>query len=152
MRARGGRKVNKMYHCSAYHTASNLSERGLRVVTTYLRVLCHKNHCTWFNALPLVDCIMNRTPNPSTKIPSHELMTGEKPPPLFHGIPPNIAPLGQKELDMRLMAFKRLRDKAQKHRSRVRRHKNKWNPPVGDLVLVKNHKLSSRLKERYCRI
>jgi Integrase core domain. len=42
----------KVYHNSAYHPASNPSERGLRDVTTFLRVLCHKNHRTWYNALP----------------------------------------------------------------------------------------------------
>ena len=91
----------KVYHCSAYHPASDLSTRGLRDVTTYLRVLCHKNHHTWFNILQLIHCIMNRTPNPTTKVTPHELMIGEKPPPLFHGIPPNIAPLEQIELDMK---------------------------------------------------
>ena len=40
----------KVYHCSAYHPASNPSERGLRDVTTFLRVLCNKNHHTWYNA------------------------------------------------------------------------------------------------------
>ena len=97
----------KVYHCSAYHPASNPSDRGLRDVTTYLRVLCYKNHRTWFNALPLIQCIMNRTPNPTTKITLHELMTGDKPPPLCHGIPPHISPPGQDELDAKLIAFKR---------------------------------------------
>jgi Integrase core domain. len=56
----------KVYHCSAYHPASNPSERELRDVTAYLRVLCHKNHRTWFKTLPMIHCIMNRTPNPTT--------------------------------------------------------------------------------------
>ena len=92
---------------------------------------------------------MNRTPNPTSKITPHELMTGEKPTPSFHGIPPNISPPGQAELDNKLIAFKRLKEKAEKRRSKARRHRNKWNPKIGDLVLVRDHKLSNMIKGKY---
>ena len=89
---------------------------------------------------------MNRTPNPTTKITPHELLTGCKPPPLFFGIPTDIIPPNQAELDKELIAFNRLRDKADKRRSKARRNRPKWDPQVGDLVLVRDHKLSSMIK------
>ena len=118
-------------------------------MTTFLRVLCHKNHRTWYNALLLIQCIMNRTPNPTTKISPHELLTGNKPPPLFYGIPPDGILPGQAELDNRLIAFNRMRDKAEKRRLKARRHKNRWEPKIGDLVLVRDHKLSSMIRGKY---
>ena len=95
---------------------------------------------------------MIRMPNPTTKITPHELMTGDKPPPLFYGIPPHISPLGQAELDTKLIAFRRLKEKAEKRKSKARPHRNKWNPKIGDLLLVRDHKLSSMLKGRCYRM
>ena len=89
---------------------------------------------------------MNRTPNPTTKISPHELFTGNKPPPRFYGIPPYVTPPCQAELDNRLIAFNRLKDKADKRNLKASRHKNRWDPKTIDLVLMRDHKLSSMIR------
>ena len=60
-----------------------------------------------------------------------------------------IIPPGQAELDKELIAFNRLKYKAEKRKSKARKHKNKWEPKIGDLVLVRDHKLSNMLKGKY---
>ena len=59
---------------------------------------------------------------------------------------------GRAELNKKLIAYKRLLDKANKRKLRAKRYRRKWNPKIGDLILVRDHKLSSLLKSRYHRM
>ena len=77
---------------------------------------------------------------------------GERPPPIFKGIPKYITPSGKEELNNKRLAYERLLHKANKRELRTRRHRAKWNPKIGDLILVKDHKLSSLLRGKYHRM
>ena len=142
----------KVYHCSKYNPASNPSERALRDVTIYLRVLCHRNHKSWFKVIPVVENIMNRSINSITRFTPHELMLGERPPPLFKGIPPGISLPSRDHVDAAKVAVERQRKRAEKRKLKAKRRKRRWDPVIGDKVLVKDHKLSSLLKGRYHRM
>ena len=63
---------------------------------------------------------MNRTPNPTTRITPHELLTGEIPPPIFKGIPKHITPLGRAVLNKKRLAYERLLNRANKRKLRKR--------------------------------
>ena len=77
---------------------------------------------------------------------------GERPPPIFKGIPIHITPPGKAELNNKRLAYERLLNRANKRKLRTKRHRAKWNPKIGDLILVKDHKLSSLLKGKYRRM
>ena len=50
------------------------------------------------------------------------------------------------------LAYERLLSKADKRKLRKKRHRTKWNPNIGDLILVKDHKLRGLLKGKYHRM
>ena len=69
-----------------YHTMANPSERILRDIYIYLRAYCHNNHKKWFTYCPIIEAIINLTPNPTTKVSPEKLMTGIEPESMFHGL------------------------------------------------------------------
>ena len=79
-------------------------------------------------------------------------MMGEAPPSIFKGIPNHIIPPGKTELNKKMIAYRRLLDKAEKRKAKTKRYCRKWKPKVGELVLARDHKLSSLLKGRYHRM
>ena len=142
----------KVYHSSAYFPQGNYTERNFKDITTYLRIFCHQNHHSWLDYCPIIENILNRTPNPSSRFAPEALFTGRDPPPLFSGVPTGIRVPDTQELDKCKLAFERLVDRAKKRKERTKRYKHKWNPQVGDKVLVKDRNLSSRLRGRYFRM
>ena len=80
----------KCYNSSRYHASSNPCERSIKEIGIYLRVFCHKKQKEWYQYCPIIENILNRSPNPTTKLCPSKLMTGIDPPPLFEGIPQGI--------------------------------------------------------------
>lgn len=142
----------KVYHSSAYHPASNPCERFVKDVSIYLRIFCHHNHKNCFKYCEIIESIMNRSPNPTTKFSPEYLFTGKEPPSLFHGIPPSLPVPTSEEVDKMKLAYERCKKRAEKRRECAKRSKHKWHPKIGDKVLVRQHKLSSKLKQRYHRM
>ena len=95
---------------------------------------------------------MNRTPNPTTKTCPEKLQTGIDPPSLIEGFPHGIPVEQQNEEDQIAEIFRKLKKKADERCKRAPRHKHKWVVNIGDRVLVKDHKLSSKLRGRYHRM
>ena len=142
----------KCYHSSKYHAASNAAERIIKDIAIYLRIFCHNKQKSWFQFCPIVESILNRTPNPSTLVAPERLMTGKNPPSLFHGVPETIEIPGQAELDEKVKVFEKLKRRAEQRNKRMKRSKRKWDLKVGDLVLVKDRHISSLLKGTYHRL
>ena len=142
----------KVYHSSSYLPQANPSERGLREISTYLRIFCHKSHKTWLEYCPVIEAIMNRSPNPTTRVSPEKLFTGEEPPSLFHGIPQGIKVPTTPEVNEIKLAVERVRKRAEQRKKRAKRHRKKWNPAIGDQVWVREHSLSDKLAGRYHRM
>ena len=87
----------KCYHPSLYHHQGNPSERSIRNICLYLRAYCHDKHTEWHAYCPLVEAIINRTPNPTTQVSPEKLMTGKEPESLFANIPTTVPIPGQVE-------------------------------------------------------
>ena len=47
--------IINVYHCSSCHPAWKSNERGLRDMTTYLRIMCNKNHKNWFKVCSIIE-------------------------------------------------------------------------------------------------
>lgn len=85
----------KCYHSSMYHGASNASERILKDVGILMRISCNNKQKSWYQYCGLIENILYRTPNPTTKDSPERLITGKDPPSLFHGLPDPIGVPGQ---------------------------------------------------------
>ena len=142
----------KCYHSSKYHACSNPTERVIKDIAIYMRIYCHNKHKSWYSYCALIESILNRCPNPTTKVSPEKLMTGIEPPSLFHGLPETIDIPGQEEVDEKRKVFDRLKLKAEQRKKRIKRSNKLWDIKVGDLVLVKDRQLSNLLKERYHRL
>ena len=142
----------KVLHSSAYHPQSNVLERQNRTISTYLRIFCHQNHRGWVDYIPIVENIMNNTPNPSTKISPALLFTGKEPRPVLEGIPPSMTTQSQSLMEKCKVAFQRQKKRAEKRKAQARRSKHKWNPQLGDLVLVKDKTISSKLRNQHSKM
>ena len=142
----------KCYNSSRYHASSNPCERIIKEIGIYFRVFCHKKQKEWYLYCSIIENIINRSPNPTTKLCPFKLMTGIEPPPLFEGIPQGIPVPSNNEIDNYMVTFEKLKKRAEDRKRRTRRSKHKWKVQVGDQVLVKDHKLSSKLRGRYHRM
>ena len=142
----------KCYHSSYYHPISNMAERSIRNVSIYFRAYCHDRQKSWYQYCPMIEAIINRSPNPTTKVCPEKLMTGKEPESLFVGLPATIPVLKQSELDERKLVFEKLRKRAEKRKERMTRSKKLWEIKIGDKVLAREHHLSSLIKGRSHRL
>ena len=142
----------RVYHSSAYFASGNPSERQLKEVTTYLRIFCNRNHKSWYDYCAVIEKIMNRSPHGVTQMTPEFLFTGTKAASIFQGIPPSIPVPNQEELDLYKLAYQRLVKRAEQRKAKAKRRKRKWDPQINEKVLVRNHQLSSRLKNQYFRM
>ena len=106
----------KCYHSSKYHACANMSESILRDVGIYLRVYCYHRQKAWYSYCSIIEHILNRTPNPFTKISPEKFMTGQEPSSLFYGLPNTIDIPDQTEVDEKEKAFERVKKRAQRRK------------------------------------
>ena len=142
----------KCYNSSRYHAASNPCERIIRDIGIYFRIFCHKRQKGWATHCQGIERIINTTPNPTTQVCPERLQTGVEPPPLIGGIPRSIPAQPLKEADKIREIFEKLTKRAEERKKKAPRRKHKWVVEIGDQVLVKDHKLSSKLRGRYHRM
>ena len=138
----------KCYHPSLYHPQSYPSERAIRNICLYLRAYCHDKHTIWHAYCPLVEAIINRTPNPSTQVSPEKLMTGKEPESLFAGIPATVPMPGQGEHDEMLRVYEKLKKRAEDRVKSMKKSKKLWYIKIGEKVLVRKHNLSKASKKR----
>ena len=111
----------KCYHPSVYHPQSNPAERALRNITIYLRAYSHRNHKSWYSYCPLIEAILNRTPNPSTMVSPERLMTGKEPEAMFTGVPEPVSVSEPVRHDKVKLVYEKLRGRAEKRALRMER-------------------------------
>ena len=87
----------------------------------------------------MIETIMNRSINSITRLTPHELMLGERPPPQFNGIPLGIPLSLCKQVDAAKLAVERQKRRAEKCKLKAKKYRRRWNPVIGDKVLVKDH-------------
>ena len=138
----------KCYHPSLYHPQANSCERSLRNICLYLRAYCHSKHTKWHAYCPLVEAIINRTPNPSTQVSPEKLMTGKEPESLFSGIPATVPIPGQVEQNEMQRVYEKLKKRAEDRLKTMKKSKKLWDIKIGERVLVRKHNLSKALKKR----
>ena len=136
----------QVLHCSAYRPSANPVERQMKTISTYLRILCHENHKSWVDFCPIIERLMNDTPNPSTQVIPTYIFTGCEPVPLLEGIPTSIATVVKERQKLCEKSFARQVKRAEKRREKTKRYKHKWDPLIGDKVLLKDKTLSSKAK------
>ena len=138
----------KCFHPSVYHPQSNPAERSLRNITIYLRAYCHRNHKNWYSYCPIIEAILNRTPNPSTQVSPGKLMTGNEPESMFTGVPESIPATEPAQHDEVKRVYERLLKRAEKRALKMKRYKKTWDIQIGDQVLARLQNLSCALKGR----
>lgn len=117
---------------SIRHPAANPSERYIKEVITYLRILTYQNHEAWDMHLNDIQCYLNEAPNTQTKETPIFLLKGIMPDRMWI----NTAPKNKEEI-MRLVN-ERLKKQAEKYISKQNKKikkRTKFNK--GDLVIVK---------------
>lgn len=142
----------RILHCSSYFPSGNAVERQMRTIGLYLRVFCHKNHKKWLAYCPIIEKILNRSPNPATRITPEFLFTGAAHPPLFTGIPAVGGPTDALSMADCERAYQRQVVRAERRRNRTKRSRNKWEPRVGDLVWAKAKNISKQLTGEYSKM
>ena len=134
------------YHSSVYHLAANRRERILRDISIYLRAYCHDKHKKWFSYCPLIEAILNRTPNPTTKMSPEKLMTGRESRSMFESLPETVEIPEQAEINERQLVYERLKKRADQRMKRMKRSKKLWDVQIGEGFLAREHHLCSALK------
>jgi hypothetical protein len=124
---------------------SNPSERYMREIGKACRIYCEKSHKKWPELIPYIETWLNQTTSDATGFTPYEIMYGEETPRLFNGLLPDLPegeaqPLTLEEKE--IQAFARLKKRAEKRTQRKKRGLRRWEPTLGEAVLVETCHLS----------
>jgi transposase InsO family protein len=119
---------------------ANPAERYMREIGKFCKIYCSQNHRKWPDLLSHIEGWLNGTVSDSTGYTPVELMEGKSRPDLFHKfltkraeeVPPN-----ETTAEKAVKAFLRMKNKADRRNRRRKVGTTKWDPLVGDQVLVK---------------
>lgn len=144
------RKYNiNVSHTSVYHPQSNPAERVMRELGRMFRTYCHQQHSTWPQYVPYIEWTLNNVRHESThQTPSALFLNKSKYNPLVQCIqfPNNDLPLDyNKELTLAQDV------QVSKAEARKKAQATRLNPTlfkVGDMVLVRTHKLSNLVEKK----
>lgn len=133
-------------YTSVYHPQSNPVERVMRELGRIFRTYCNEKHTTWPDYVKLAENWINNNRHESTRYTPTELMFGERTERMFEKWLqfPTREVLDKQQVIK--MAKRNLEISAEQ---RKRRHDGVIKPVeynTGDLVLVRNHHLSSAFK------
>jgi hypothetical protein len=124
---------------------SNPVERFMREIGKACRIYCEDNHKKWPELIPHLESWINETVSEATGFTPRELMYGGNAPRLFSELLPT-SPEEERELltseQKAAQVFARLKKRAEKRERRVKRGRCKWDPSVGEEVLVEASRLS----------
>ncbi|PNF14204.1 hypothetical protein B7P43_G12568 [Cryptotermes secundus] len=127
------------------HPQSNPAERVMKELGKYFRIYCSKTHKQWPELVPYIQTWLNESISQATGYSPVELLGGVVRRELFEQIIQKLPDRSRKEdlPNKILKAYARMKKRAEKRRSRKRLLKNKWEPQIGDPVLVKGQPVSS---------
>jgi hypothetical protein len=138
----------RVYKTSLYHPQSNISERGLKEVKRLLRTYCHDKQRDWIKYIEPIEKILNYSTHETTGVSPYQLMLGRRPPRVVEQIinfPESSfgdedRKVLQKIVDNRIMLG--VLDRKNKNK---KQQKKIFVYSIGDRVLLKVHKISSRI-------
>jgi hypothetical protein len=117
----------------------------MREIGKACRIYCERNHKKWPELIPHIEAWLNKTVSDATGFTPHEMMYGGKAPRLFGELLPT-SPEGETELltqeQKECRAFARLKRRAEERTRRKKRGQRKWQPAVGEAILVETHYIS----------
>ncbi|PNF15931.1 hypothetical protein B7P43_G07481 [Cryptotermes secundus] len=124
---------------------SNPAERYMREIGKACRIYCEKNHRKWPELIPHIEAWLNKTTSDATGFTPDEMIYGGEAPRLFADVLPaspegEAEPLTPEQKEIR--AFARLKKRAEERIKRKKRGQRKWQPAVGEAVLVETHHVS----------
>lgn len=133
-------------YTSVYHPQSNPAERIMRELGRIFRMYCHEKHSTWTDYVRVAEQWMNGNRHESTKFTPNELLLGKRSSRMLEQW---VRFPGRRELDKEqiiILAKRNMEMAAEKRKNIHDHHIEPIEYKAGDLVLVKNHKLSSGVR------
>jgi len=134
---------------SIYHPQSNPAERVMRELGRMFRTYCHKQHSAWPQYVPYIEWTLNNVRHESThQTPSALFLKNSKYNPLDQYIQ---FPQNDFILDYNKNLILAQEVQLSKSEARKRAHIANLNPTtfkVGDLVLIRTHKLSNLVDKK----
>jgi hypothetical protein len=124
---------------------SNPVERFMREIGKACRIYCADNHRKWPELIPHLESWINETVSEATGFTPRELMYGGVAPRLFSELLPTSPEEDTEPLTSEQKAaqvFARLKKRAEKRERREKRGLRKWDPRLGEEVLVEACRLS----------
>jgi hypothetical protein len=117
----------------------------MREIGKARKIYCEKNHKKRPELIPYIEAWLNQTTSDATEFTPHELMYGGEASRLFGEILPALPegetePLTLEEKESRV--FARLKKRAEERSRRKKHGRRKWDPVVGEAVLVETLHIS----------
>jgi hypothetical protein len=121
----------------------------MREIGKACRIYCHQNHKKWPELVPKIEEWLNDTVSDATGFAPCGLMHGVDRPRLFarlttHGFDGEVSPLSQQEKEA--LGFDRIKCQAEERHRKKRNGRRKWNPGIGEMVLVEAGNQSDALE------
>lgn len=136
-------------HTSIYHPQSNPAERVMRELGRMFRTYCHHKHSLWPQYVPYIEWTLNNVRHESThQTPSALFLKNPQHNPLtqFIQFPDNDLPF---EHDKQLTLAQEVQlSKSESRKKYQQEHLNPTFFKIGDLVLVRTHKLSNQIDKK----
>ncbi|KAF4514061.1 UNVERIFIED_CONTAM: hypothetical protein B566_EDAN018824 [Ephemera danica] len=140
----------KIKYTSSYHPASNPVERVMREIGRICRAYCHEKHNTWPDMVPKLMTWLNMTMHDSTGFTPYEIQFGRKPQSEIKQLINWPIENNQEQTvdEIIISARQRMHKRAKARRTLAERSGKIIEFKVGDLVLKKSHKLSSKIDKQ----
>jgi hypothetical protein len=130
------------------HPESNPAERVMKELGKFFKIYCHQTHKKWPELVPHIQNWLNQPVSQVTGYSPMELLKGGIKEGLFKEIlrtlPDKPAP---EDLPTKIMkAYARMKDKAERRKRKKKPGNFRWQPQVGDKVLIKSQPISDASK------
>jgi transposase InsO family protein len=127
------------------HPESNPTERVMRELGRYFRIYCHETQKKWPELVPHIETWLNSSVSGTTGYAPIELLNGEPRPHMFDKIlkkETDQCPTEETLAEKLIKAYARSKLKAENRRRKRQTGTRKWQPSLGELVLVKRQPIS----------
>lgn len=132
---------------SVYHPQSNPAERVMRELGRFFRTYCSENHTKWSDWVPYVEWVLNHTVHESTSFTPQELFLKEnRYSPIYDLV--EFPPGREEDLNKKYVLAREVQNtRALERKMRHDRRGINRIFKIGELVLVRTHRLSSAVDQ-----